>query len=389
MTKNQQKPIRILHITFDMDCGGTEQVIYQLVTNLDHTAFENEIACIDGEVGATGQDLEAKHGIKVHARKRRPGFDLTTILWLRKLIKECRFDVIHCHQYSPYTYGWFAHWGTGARIVFTEHGRFYPDRHRRKARLLNPLIARTTNVLVAISNATREALAEYEYMPVSRINVIYNGISPLQKDGRAIERLRAQLHIEPEEIVIGTVARLDAVKNQKLILDATRQLVDQGHNIRTLLVGEGPEKENLKTLSEDLNLGDRVIFTGYQPNPADYLALMDIFLLPSHTEGTSMTILESMSLAIPVIATRVGGTPEIIENEKTGLLIEPNSLEELLDSINFLISDLRQRKLLSDNAKLRFKQLFSAEKMVDEYQKIYRRISAHCQPISHKRNAEF
>ena len=145
MTTNKARPTRILHITFNMGFGGTEQVIRQLVTNLNKNRFHNEIACIDGEVGAIGQALETGHGIKHHARQRASGFDLKTIFWLRHLIKSGKFDIVHCHQYSPYAYGWFAHWGTRAKVVFTEHGRFYPDHHRKKARFINPFIARTSH----------------------------------------------------------------------------------------------------------------------------------------------------------------------------------------------------------------------------------------------------
>jgi glycosyltransferase involved in cell wall biosynthesis len=135
--------------------------------------------------------METDNGITIHSRQRGPGLDWKTILWLRRLIKSGRFHFVHCHQYSPYTYGWFAHWGTGAKVVFTEHGRFHPDQHRTKARLINPLIALTSHRLVAISAATRDALIEYEYMPAAKIKVIYNGITPL-----TVEENRKQMRLE-------------------------------------------------------------------------------------------------------------------------------------------------------------------------------------------------
>jgi glycosyltransferase involved in cell wall biosynthesis len=354
-----------------MGFGGTEQVIRQLVTNLDPARFQCEIACIDGEVGSIGQSLEAVHGIRIHARQRAPGLDLKTILWLRRLIKSGSFEIVHCHQYSPYTYGWFAHWGTGARVMFTEHGRFHPDQHREKARLINPIIARTSSHLVAISKATKEALVEYEYLPENRIDIIYNGITPLTVSESCQETLRQELGIHPDEMVIGTVARLDAVKNQAMMIRATRALCDQGHKLRLLLVGDGPERDALQKLTADMELETSVIFTGFQAQPARYLNLMDIFLLPSFTEGTSMTLLEAMSLGIPTVATRVGGTPEIIADGVTGILTESDNLTEFTSALKLLVEQPATRGQMASKAKQRFHQLFSVEKMALQYQKLY------------------
>jgi glycosyltransferase involved in cell wall biosynthesis len=355
-----------------MGFGGTEQVIRQLVTNLDPKNFQCEIACIDGEIGAIGRALEAEHGIRLHSRQRTAGLDLKTILWLRKLIKGGRFDIVHCHQYSPYTYGWFAHWGTGARVVFTEHGRFHPDSHRKKARLINPLIAFTSHRLIAISAATREALVEYEYLPRKKIDVIYNGIVPLAVKDEDRRTLKKDLSLKPTETVIGTVARLDAIKNQALMLRATRALLDQNYNVRLLLVGDGPEREALEALANELKLGASVNFTGFQSHPADLLSLMDIFLLPSFTEGTSMTLLEAMSLGIPTVATRVGGTPEIVHDGTTGLLVESDDLAEFTEAIKSLLDNPDTLKQMKQQAKNRFNERFSVTQMVEKYEQCYR-----------------
>ncbi len=362
---------RILHVTFNMGFGGTEQVIRQLVTNLDPQRFQCEIACIDGEVGAIGKAMEIETGIRIHARQRGPGLDWKTILWLRRLIKSGDFDIVHCHQYSPYTYGWFAHWGTGARVVFTEHGRFHPDEYRKKARLINPIIAHTSHKLIAISAATREALAEYEYLPRDKMAVIYNGIAPLtvNEDKRGI--LKTELGLHPGETVIGTVARMDAVKNQALMLKATRALLDKKYKVRLLLVGDGPERENLEALAAELTLGESVIFTGFQSQPARFLSLMDIFLLSSFTEGTSMTLLEAMSLGIPTVATRVGGTPEIVADGETGILTESDNLDEFTDALKLLFEHPDKRERMAHKAKQRFSERFSVSQMVEQYQKLY------------------
>lgn len=365
-----QRPIKVLHITFDMGFGGTEQVIRQLISQLDPNQYQNYIACIDGRIGALGETL-ANQGITVHSHPRRPGLDFKLIGWLRQLIKHEGFQIVHCHQYSPYSYGWFAHWGTGAKLVFTEHGRFHPDRHRKKARWLNPLMARTTSHLVAISGATRDALVEYEYLPADRINVIYNGIKGLEANPVRQQALKAELGVKKSDRVIGTVARLDAVKNQPLMLKATRQLVDAGQPIKLLLVGDGPERQALEAQCLSLGLAEHVIFTGFQTEPGDYLSLMDVFLLPSFTEGTSMTLLEAMSLGIPTVATKVGGTPEIVVQGETGLLVPSDDLTAFRQAIEQLLNDDALFAQMSTAAKHRFETTFTAQAMAQQYEKLY------------------
>jgi glycosyltransferase involved in cell wall biosynthesis len=180
-----------------------------------------------------------------------------------------------------------------------------------------------------------------------------------------------ELGIKSGEVVIGTVARLDAVKNQLMMLQATRALIDQGYKVRLLLVGDGPERANLKAKTQQLDLNNAVIFTGFQSKPADYLSLMDIFLLPSFTEGTSMTLLEAMSLGIPTVATQVGGTPEIVEDKETGFLVESDNLEAFIHAIKNLLDQPKERRKMGNTAKEQFEEKLSVEQMVSQYQRCY------------------
>lgn len=367
---NAQSPTRILHITFNMGYGGTEQVIRQLILNTNPKQFIHEIICIDGIIGPLGEIL-AEDGIVLHRLARKSGLDFSLIRRLRRLIRQRDIDVVHCHQYTPWTYGWFAHWGTGTRLVFTEHGRFHPDRYRRKARLLNPTMARTTDCLVAISEATRRALVEYEYLPPRKIQVVYNGITALNCDNEKLATARHQWQLPEDLPVIGTVARLDAVKNQGAILNASRLLLDQGISHRVLLVGDGPERDRLEHLTDELGLRDQVCFTGFIEQPAALLGLMDVFLLPSFTEGTSMTLLESMSLGLPAVVTNVGGNPEIVEHEKTGLVIPVDDGPELSIALRSLLQDPTRQKHLGSAARQRFEQQFAANVMAECYARLY------------------
>ncbi len=303
--------INIMHLTFDMGIGGTEQVIRQLILGTDKDKFKQQICCIEGEVGALGLQLQ-RAGVAVQALSRTPGFDWSLIKTLRQILRQSNIDILHCHQYTPWVYGWAAALGTKTKVVFTEHGRFFPDRYRWKAWLVNKIMAATTGKITAISAATKAALEQYEFIPGQRIQVIYNGIEAISAAEDAGQRVRTALGITADSRVIGTVARLDPIKNQAMMLKAFVQLAQKDAHLTLLIVGDGPERSALVNLARELKISSRVIFAGFQSPATDYMAIMDIFLLPSLSEGTSMTLLEAMSLGIPCIVSDVGGNAEVV-----------------------------------------------------------------------------
>ncbi|KXS54369.1 MAG: glycosyltransferase [Marinobacter sp. T13-3] len=363
--------VRVLHVTFNMGIGGTEQVIRQLITGLDPEKVTSEILCIDGQVGAIGEQLR-ESGIPIVAVQRRPGFDRSLIRIIRTRLRKGHFDVVHCHQYTPWVYGWFAALGLPVSVVFTEHGRFYPDRYRYKAALVNQAMARTTRAMVAISEATRQALTRYEFLPRSRIRVVYNGIAALQPDRDRVAALREDLGIPEQAFVMGTVSRMDPVKNQSMMLRAFHRFLQQCPEGWLLVVGDGAERESLQSLAGELGISERVTFTGSVSQPANHMALMEVFLLSSFTEGTSMTLLEAMSLGIPTVATDVGGNPEIVREGLNGMLVPVDDEQAFAEAMIGLWQEPETRSQLGQGARTRFDERFSREVMVNAYQEIYR-----------------
>ncbi|MGB0567380.1 MAG: glycosyltransferase, partial [Alteromonas macleodii] len=172
--------INVLHVTYDMRIGGTEMVIKNIIEGNQDESINMSIFCIEEPLGPWGKSMRAS-GLSITCRARAPGFDLKLIMALRKHILIHKIDIVHCHQYTPWVYGTFAAALTKARVVFTEHGRFYPDSSSWKRKIVNPFLLNFTSRVTAISQATKEALVEYEFVPKSKIEVVYNGISPLSK----------------------------------------------------------------------------------------------------------------------------------------------------------------------------------------------------------------
>lgn len=368
-------PSKIVHLTHSMEIGGTEQVIMQLVRGLDRSRFTNVITCIDGAVGEMGRLLQ-QQDFTIHSLSRSDGFDKNLIREIRAILKSEQADIVHCHQYTPYCYGALAAVGLPTKVVFTEHGRFYPDVYTWKRRTVNQLLARLTDAVVSISEATRLALIKYEWLPARHISVIYNGMT---LDTGAADKTKAQQTINSikpgflgqNDVLIGTVARLDVIKNHAMMIRTMSRLQQNHPNCRLVIVGDGPERDTLRNLVDELKLGHLVLFTGFKNNTPDYIDCFDIFLLTSDSEGTSMTLLEAMAFATPCIVTSVGGNPELIQHAKNGLLIERDNHDQLFSAIESLVTNKQMAESLGVQASNDFESRFELRHMIKGYDELY------------------
>jgi glycosyltransferase involved in cell wall biosynthesis len=354
-----------------MGIGGTEQVIRQIIENSDTNKFRHEILCIDGEIGPLGQELKEK-GIHIECTRRQRGTDYKLLKYIRKMIKGRDVNVIHCHQYTPYFYGVLSALWTKTRVIFTEHGRFYPDRHNFKRKLVNPLLAHATDHVTAISKSTAEAVSKYEYIPRNRVQIIYNGIKQVEVGNKTRDELLCEIGLSAEFRYIGTISRLERIKNQTMMIKAFFEVKNQIPGIKLVLIGDGEKMQELKQLTRTLDIDDYVIFTGFINNPQRFIRLFDIFLLSSFSEGTSMTLLEAMSLGTPCVVTNVGGNPEVVENNVNGYVVPSDNVSLFSKSILDLLQNNKKRDEFAIMSRKKYLNDFTVSKMVSRYQKIYK-----------------
>jgi len=345
-------------------------VIKNLVEGIDSNQVETSILCIEGPLGPFGKMLQ-EQGFEISIMKRSPGFDVKLIKGIRTYIKKHNIDVLHCHQYSPWVYGAFAAAFTKTKVIFTEHGRFYPDSSSWKRKLINPVLIQFTDHITAISKATKQALSDFEFIPLHKIDVVYNGIFPLKTDGNQSRLLKEKYNIGDNATILGTIARLDPIKNQTMMIEAFSSVLKTQTNIYLFIIGDGEEREKLENLADSLSVRDNIIFTGYIAKPVDYLQLIDIFLLSSLSEGTSMTLLEAMSLSKPCVVTDAGGNAEIICHDHNGLVSQNAHMQNFASNINKLIKDKELQQSFASNASKRFESMFTNQHMISAYQAIY------------------
>lgn len=367
---------KVLHITYDMRIGGTEMVIKNIINGCDKNKIEMSILCIESPLGPFAKDLQAQ-GIQFYQLDRQAGFDKKLISNIRSVIKDEAIDIIHCHQYTPWVYGVIAAAFFKTKVIFTEHGRFYPDSSTWKRKLINPILNYFTDKVTAISQATKHALVEFENIPLNDIEVIYNGISPLHINIEKAEELKESLNIPENNIILGTVARFDPIKNHSMMLHAFSQVLIKHPNTTLIIVGDGDERENIEQCINHLRLKDNVILTGYKAKPAEHIAIMDIFLLSSLSEGTSMTLLEAMSIGKPCVVTNAGGNPEIIKNKANGLVTQNDNSEQFEQAISHLIEHKNDISKMKRESFTRFETMFTSKIMAKHYDDIYCEYQKH------------
>lgn len=360
---------KILHLTYDMRIGGTEMVIKNLIEGNTDDSIEMSIYCLESPIGPWGEELKDK-GVPICGQARKPGFDISLIKAIRQYIKAHHIDIVHCHQYTPWVYGALAAALTKTKVIFTEHGRFYPDSSSWKRGIVNPLLMKLTDHVTAISSATKRALVDFEFIPEKAIDVVYNGIKPLKVDTSRQETIE-QLGLPKGAFIFGTVARLDPIKNQTMMINAFAKVTKNNQNTYLVIVGDGEMRLKLESLVESLGLQERVIFTGYISDPKELIDAFDIFLLSSLSEGTSMTLLEAMSLGKPCIVTDAGGNKEVVVNQYNGIVCNNDNLKQFSVSMINLFNDNKTLEKMKENSKEVFDQKFSVVKMLDCYKKIY------------------
>jgi glycosyltransferase involved in cell wall biosynthesis len=205
---------------------------------------------------------------------------------------------------------------------------------------------------------------------------VYNGIDLQQFSGQIKTKAKKQsLGIPADCKVIGIVARLDPVKNHGMLLRAFKMVLARVPETYLLIVGDGPERQQLQTIAESLGIIDRTIFLGARQDIPELLHTFDIFALPSFSEGMSITLIEAMGAGIPIVATRVGGNAEVVTDQKTGYLIQNDDAQEMADKLSTLLQDEHLRQMMGRAGYQRTHKIFSLDKTVNTYTELYFKVS--------------
>ena len=369
------KPIHISHLVTDFGVGGLENGIVNLMNHMDRDIFKFSVCIFNPTFNlemATLRHRVKRDDVRYYTLNKRHGNDWKLLRKSAKIFKQTHVDVVHTHSWATYLEGLIA--AMFARVPVTihgEHGTVFFDKFRR--RYAYRIAAPFTDQFLTVSRELARLLEHEVGVSPQKVRTIINGVdtSKFQPKIATRHRLRKVLDLNEKEVVIGSVGRLVPIKDYPTFLHAFEYVVREQPHVFGLLIGDGPLRVELEERVNELGIQSRFRFLGERDNVFEWLNTFDIFVLPSLHEGISNTILEAMATELPIVATRVGGTPEIVDDRVNGLLVPAQNAKALADALIQLVQNEALRRQFGEASLNRVIADFSLQRMVKEYEELY------------------
>ncbi len=362
---------KVLHLVEDLKIGGLERVIASIVMGLDTTRYEVEVWCLvrGGEIAE--ELVEKGIGVKILGMNSYHN-PLQTVA-LSRLIKKSRIDIIHTHGYFGSTFGRLAAILVKTPTIIAHvHTTYYGFKTRHL--LVERSLSLFTDTIVCVSQAVKRFVEEVEGISEKKACLIYNGVGklPLFQGDRDSHVGRKSLGLEAKDFVVITVASLTPHKGHQVLIDAAAVVSKKHENLRLLIVGDGPLRNRLELYAQESGLSSKILFTGQRKDIVPLLKLADLFVLPSTgREGLGIALIEAMAEGLPVIGTRLGGIPEVIDDNVNGLLVAPGSPYELAAAFEKLIGGKGIREKMGRRGRKIYEQRFTAARMNQDIEALY------------------
>jgi len=361
-------PLRILFVIDELDVGGTEQQILEIVRRIDRTRFTPQVCCF--RYGRKAAEIAAL-GVPVVHQPKRLKTDPSLVLRLAAFMRQERFDIVQTYLWTANTWGRVA-----ARLAAVPHvvasERNVDIWEESYKRLVGRWLARSTDRVIANSEAVRRYLLERGGLEPEKVVTIYNGVNfDRFRATFDAEPRRAEICLPPDAVLAGVVARVEPAKDHATLLKAFALCGERVPKLHLAIVGDGSEQARLHRLARELNVADRVHFTGMRSDAAEWLQTFDVSVLSSVKEGLSNTVLESMAAGKPVIATSVGGNPEVIVDGETGYLVPSRDPAALAAALARVASSPELIARLGKEGRRRVNSMFSVARMVAHTERLY------------------
>lgn len=350
--------LRVAHVTQGLEIGGQERLLVEMARHRDKTRFDWTVIVL----GPRGSLADAIEDTNVRVLPLDAASGLRPGLWrqLARLFRQERFDVVHTHDDRPLIYGMPAAWWAGVprRVHTHHHGRL--EQFSRRQLFLLRMASRFADPFVCVSHDSACYMIE-QGISAARVRTLWNGID--------LTRFAYQGPCDDGPIV--TVARLSPEKDIANLLRAIPPVLALFPHARFEIAGDGPCRAELLQLTQNLNLTEHVLFHGEVSDIPALLARASGFVLPSQSEGISLTLLEAMARGLPIVTTKVGGNPEVVEDGATGLLVPARDPLPLAGALNALLSDRARGRQMGQAGRQRVENCFDIRKMMAQYEALY------------------
>ena len=375
-----RKPQNILFVLPDLKQGGSEKVVYNLISKLDRLLFRSKIAWFHDKKYAPFDTLQ---DVPMFFIDKKPGFDLKAIHYVSHIIEKEKIDIINPHHFMPLFYSFY---GSKIRhqrkLVYTEHSVWEAERLSGVWKRIGKAMFACSDVVIGVSPEVTEYLREKYGLSTHKALSIVNGIdteffTPGPKNGP----LRYKLGFDESHILIGMVGNFRRVKNHEFLVRSFGRIAAEFSNVRLVLVGqgfpddpEGTEKE-IKKLVQEMELSDQVRLLGYRKDVLDILQILDIFCLTSYREGLPLSAIEAMAAGLPVVGTQTDGIRVVVNPGRNGFLVTVNDEEELANALESLVSNQALRIEMGNAAREDAEKFFGLSRCADEYKHLFSSLS--------------
>jgi sugar transferase (PEP-CTERM/EpsH1 system associated) len=379
LLKKIKKPL-VAHVLFRLGTGGLENGVVNLINTMPDENYDHVVICMTDYTDF--RNRIKKQGVQVHCLNKKPGQDIAVYLRLLKLLRKIKPDILHTRNLSALEAqipGFLA--GIKYR-VHGEHGRDIDDVDGTKPRyvFIRRLFRLFVKRYIPMSKDLESWLINQIMVPAEKITQIYNGVdlSRFTVDKPKPADLLPSDFRSPDLILIGTVGRQDPVKDQITLVQAFIHLIKTyptlSNKVRLILVGAGVLQQKLRELCLEAGIEDLVWFAGERHDVAEIMRTLDLFVLPSINEGISNTILEAMATGLPVIATDVGGNPELVINDQTGYLVQKQKPVAMAEAFKKYLDSPELLAVHGKAGRARCESTFSLTRMITDYINVYDRL---------------
>lgn len=380
--------IRILHIITRVDKGGSAGDTLLSVSRLnkekfDVTLMSNNISDSDKEIAEFIKQEKINHIlIPELVREIHPFKDIKAFYRIYQFINKEKFDIVHTHSSKAGILGrWAAKLAGTKFVVHTPHGHiFYGYFAWFKTKIfiyLEKLASLVTDRIITLTQRGKEEHLNYKIAKPNKFVPIYSGIEMEKFTNFQIDILKEKerLNIPLEAPVIGTVSRLETVKGNRYFIASLPEIIKIFPALKVFIIGDGSERGKLENNVKKIGLLGNAVFMGQRKNIRDIVSIFDIFVLPSLNEGMGKCLLEAQALGVPIVATKVGGIPEVVKDGITGILVPPRNPKAMAEAIINLLKDKCLRENMSKEAKKWIDNRFSAEAMVNRISNLYEELT--------------
>jgi glycosyltransferase involved in cell wall biosynthesis len=368
-------PRRVALVIGQLQQGGAEGQLVHLANGLLSGGYQPVVACLSEVSEPHGSSLRRK-GIDVKLFPRKGRADFRRVMALASWLKEEKIDLVHSFLVGANSYAY------AAVLIARRPKLIVSSRTTMKipgtaARMVHRWVFRHATAVVANSASVREFTMKYYGVPGDRIRVIRNGV--VLRDGIGDDhrrRHRAELGVDDLPVLVVTLGRLSPEKNLSLFVELAEKLDGTNPETRFIIVGDGPERQRLESIIRAKSLQHRVIMAGARSDVSGFLSAMDIFVLTSDTEGLPNAVMEAMGAGLPVVASRVGGTHEVVADGATGFLVAPGDSDAFIRAISALLQEPQSRVRFGQAGRARIAGEFSVAKMVSGTCRLYDQVCA-------------